>query len=80
MRWLAAAFLLLAATAWAQTPQPRQQPADDVELDVANHWQSLDLANKNLAAALGRLVEDRRRLMQELEATRQPKVSEPPAK
>jgi len=73
-------LVLLAAPAWAQSPpQPRpQQQPDAIELDVANHWQSLDLANKNLASALGRLVEDRRKLMQELEALKQPKVSEAP--
>ena len=83
MRWLAAVLILLAAPAWAQDrpqdrSQPRQQQPDAIELDVANHWQALDLANKNLASALGRLVEDRRKLMQELEALRQPKVSEAP--
>ena len=73
---------LLAAPAWAQdrpaAMASQQKPPDAIELDVANHWQALDLANKNLAAALGRLVEDRRRLMQELEALKQPKVSEAP--
>jgi hypothetical protein len=76
---IAILLMLLAAPTWAQDrPQPRQQQPDAIELDVANHWQSLDLANRNLASALGRLVEDRRRLMQELEALRQPKVSEAP--
>jgi len=72
------ALLLLAAPAWAQERPTPQKPPDATELDVANHWQSLDLANKNLAAALGRLVEDRRKLMQELEALKAPKVSEAP--
>jgi hypothetical protein len=83
VRWLAGPLILLAVPAWAQSPpQARQQPPDATELDVANHWQALDLANKNLASALGRLVEDRRKVMQELEAqkelSKQPKVSEAP--
>ena len=79
-RVLTSFLILLASPAWAQDrPQPRQQQQPDaIELDVANHWQSLDLANKNLASALGRLVEDRRKLMQELEALKQPKVPEVP--
>lgn len=78
VRWLTAIALILAtAPAWAQRlppagpgdrPQLRQQQPGDTELDVANHWQALDLAHKNLAAALGRLVEDRRKLKEELEA------------
>lgn len=81
MRWLVALLMFAALTpAWAQDRPSvaKQQPPDAVELDVANHWQALDLANKNLAAALGRLVEDRRKVLQELEALKQPKVSEAP--
>jgi hypothetical protein len=73
---IAILLMFLAVPVWAQAPP--QKPPDAQEMDVANHWQALDLASKNLAQALGRLVEDRRKLMQELEALKQPKVSEAP--
>jgi hypothetical protein len=74
----AVTLALLAVPAWAQDRSPKAP--DQIEQDVANHWQALDLANKNLASALGRLVEDRRKLQQELDALKVPAkpVSPPP--
>jgi hypothetical protein len=72
VRWLAALLLLAFVAPLREQPafaQDRlQKPPDAIEMDVANHWQALDLASKNLGAALGRLVEDRRKLREELDA------------
>lgn len=63
---------LVAAPAWAQ-----QQP-DPLDQAVAAQFQALATQLGNASEAVQKLIDSRKKLQAELEALRQPKVSEAP--
>jgi hypothetical protein len=70
LRWLALA-LLLVPPAWAQQP-------DNLDQATAAQFQALATQLGNASEAVQKLIDSRKKLQQELEALKQPKVSEAP--
>lgn len=68
-----AILLLLASPAWAQQPQ-----ADNLDQAAAAQFQALATQLGNASEAVQKLIDSRKKLQQELDALKQPKVSEAP--
>jgi type II secretory pathway pseudopilin PulG len=68
-----AILLLLASPAWAQQPQ-----ADNLDQATAAQFQALATQLGNASEAVQKLIDSRKKLQQELDALKQPKVSEAP--
>jgi hypothetical protein len=72
-RVLALLVFLAVWPAWAQQPQP-----DALEQSVIAQFQASATQLGNAGEAVQKLIDSRKKLQQELEALKQPKVSEAP--